>query len=163
CEKEPSRPPKNRRASFARDSMRAEDAALSLAESASLPSRGTAHRGGGPHQEGYCVFKNLRGAGFGAEEGGATLTNPSRPWGSRWQTKLLVAGLVAKLEWDFLFAQRSRGKNLERHLQNDGVLINVERIFREDERFEFALGIGDFAGREARGDFGLEVSGDEVL
>src|SRR5260370_11207457 len=79
------------------------------------------------------------------------------------QAKFGAASLVAELERNVLLAERGALKRRNGHAKNHGVLIDVQRNFRKREFFEFALGIGNFAGAEARGECGLEIGGYEIF
>src|SRR5260370_40160679 len=76
----------------------------------------------------------------------------------RGKADFLAAGLVAKLEGNFLGAERGLGLRGERHAENNFVLVHVERSFGEGEGVEFTLRVGDFAGG-----FGTDRKADSAL
>src|SRR5258707_2434155 len=81
----------------------------------------------------------------------------------RRQAQLGAACLIAQLQRDVLFTERSSREGVNGQSQNHGSLINIERLFGKSERFEISLGINDFAAAEARGEVRFEVCGDEIL
>jgi hypothetical protein len=98
------------------------------------------------------------GGGSGDRDWGVDIERDGR------EADLLAAGLVAKLEGNFLRAERGVGLRSERYAQDDFVFVNVQRSFGEGEGVELALRIRDFAGRlEASGEVDSEIGGDEVF
>ena len=79
------------------------------------------------------------------------------------QTEFLVAGLVAQLQRNVLWAERSVGSSSDGQAQDDFVLINVQRRFAEGEGVEFAFRIGNFARLKAGGRIRSEIRGDQIL
>src|SRR5258708_24654769 len=82
---------------------------------------------------------------------------------ARGEAKFGATSLVAKLQWDVLFAKRGALQRGNGHPKNHGVLIDVQRNLGEREFFEFVLGIGNFAAAEARREGGLEIRGNEIF
>ena len=84
--------------------------------------------------------------------------------GNRREADLVATGLVAEFEGDVLRAERSVGLGGEWDAEDDLVLVDIERRFRESKRFELTLGIGDFPGGfEAGGKIEAEVGGNQIF
>ena len=82
----------------------------------------------------------------------------------RRQADLVAAGLVAQLQRDVLEAQRSISERCERKAENNFVLINVQRSFREREGMQFSFGVRNIArGFEPGREIGAEIGGNKVV
>lgn len=80
------------------------------------------------------------------------------------EADFIVAGLVVELQRDVLGPKGGVGLHGEGDAKNYFVGVDIEGSLGEGEGFEFALGVGDFAGGfETGGKSGAEVGRDEVL
>src|SRR6266851_1713401 len=112
---------------------------------------------------GLLFSKNFGVGGLGGRGCGGDVQHRIERQCDWWQAKFVAAGLVAKLQRNALFAERSACKRGDGQPKNHSVLVNVQRNFRKGEFFKFALGIGNLAAAEAGGKRGLEIGGDEVV
>ena len=104
----------------------------------------------------------MGGAGCGGVRGdGDGRVDIESYWG---KADFLAAGLIAKLEGNFLGAERGVRLRGERHAENNFILVDIERSLGESEGVEFTLRVGDFAGGFETGwKVDAEIGGNEVL
>ncbi len=104
----------------------------------------------------------MRGAGIGRSAGDGDRRVDVEC--DRRQADLVAAGLVTQLQRDVLEAQRSISERCERKAENNFVLINVQRRFREREGMQFPFGVRNIArGFEPGRKIGAEFGGNKVV
>src|SRR5438105_6111510 len=81
----------------------------------------------------------------------------------RGQAQFGAARLIAQLQRNVLLAQRSRCERVDRQAENHSSLIDVERLLREREGFQFSFGIDHVAAGETGRKLRLEIGRDEIL
>jgi hypothetical protein len=102
--------------------------------------------------------------GFGGGGSGDYVEGGVDVFGYGGEADFSAAGLVAQLHWNVLGTEWRGGEDGERQEDGDVAGVDVELfVFGEGEGLQRAFRISHGSEFEARGNFGAEVGGDQVI